>query len=68
MPYILLKLSLKCQITCAPLGHDLRKRELSTQTPQSIRKVLVTCPQHKTTKFEVRQIPSSEIGKNLHVF
>ena len=23
---------------------------------------------HKTIKFEVRQIPSSEIGKNLHAF
>ena len=52
----------------SPLSQDLWKRELSTQTPRSIQKVLGTCPQHNTIKFEVRQIPSSEIGKNLHVF
>ena len=51
-----------------PLSQDLWKRELSTRTPRSIQKVLGTCPQHNTIKFEVRQIPSSEIGKNLHVF
>ena len=27
-----------------------------------------TCPRHKTIKSRVWQIPSSEIGKNLHVF
>ena len=27
-----------------------------------------TCPQHKTIEFEVRQILSSEIDKNLHAF
>ena len=27
-----------------------------------------TCPQHNTVKFEVWQIPSSEIGKNLQLF
>ena len=52
----------------SPLGHGLWKRELSTRTPGSIRKVPRTCPQHKTIEFEVQQIPSSEIGKNLHAF
>ena len=51
-----------------PLSRDLWKREPSTRTLRSIQKVLGTCPQHNTIKFEVRQIPSSEIGKNLHVF
>ena len=46
----------------------LRPRELSTRTPLSIQKVLGTCPQHKIIKFEIRQIPSSKIGRNLHDF
>ena len=49
-----------------PLGQDLWKRELSTRTPPSIRKVPGTCPQHKIIKLEVRPISSSVIGKNLH--
>ena len=34
----------------------------------SIQKVLGTCPQHKTIKFEVWQIPSSEIEQEFACF
>ena len=35
-----------------PLSQNFWKRELSTRTPQSIQKVLGTCPQHNSIKFE----------------
>ena len=40
----------------------------TTARPISMQRLLGTCSQHYTIEFEVRQIPSSEIGKNLHVF
>ena len=55
----------------APLSQDPLKWEHSTQTPGSVQWGPGTCPQHETIKFEVRQIPSSEIiecDRFLHVF
>ena len=54
-----------------PLSQDPLKWEHSTRTPGSVQWGPGTCPQHETIKFEVRQIPSSEIiecDRFLHVF
>ena len=55
----------------SPLSQDPLKWEHSTRTPGSVQWGPGTCPQHETIKFEVRQIPSSEIiecDRFLHVF
>ena len=54
-----------------PLSQDPLKWEHSTRTPGLVQWGPGTCPQHETIKFEVRQIPSSEIiecDRFLHVF
>ena len=56
---------------CTPLSQDPLKWEHSTRTLGSVQWGPGTCPQHETIKFEVWQIPSSEIiecDRFLHVF
>ena len=61
----------KFNVLVTPLSQDPLKWEHSTRTPGSVQWGPGTCPQHETIKFEVRQIPSSEIiecDRFLHVF